>query len=251
MRRLLNLVASVCLCALLAAGPGAPAAFGNRVANKTGGGGFTPPAGTFAWFKADAITGLSNNDPVSTWEDSEGSNDATNTGSARPIYKTNVQNSLPGVEFDGSNDYLASSAFGAAETQPNTVHFVAKVASTSGSQYILDGGSSGRHMVYFDSGLGAIKAYAGSFMNGTGSSYSDTSAHQITVVFDGASSAIYIDGSAQGTGDVGAGSMSLVTLGATGDLGGFGAVTLFEVLWRAGGRDTATESYLKSKWGTP
>jgi hypothetical protein len=52
-----------------------------------------------SWWKADAITGLVNNDPVSLWDQSApgSSHTLTGSGGSRPIYKTNVLNSLPGV----------------------------------------------------------------------------------------------------------------------------------------------------------
>lgn len=63
-----------------------------------------------AWYKADAITGLSDGDPVSTWSDSSGGGyDLTQTSTARPLYQTATLNGLPVVEFDGSDDYLAAS----------------------------------------------------------------------------------------------------------------------------------------------
>lgn len=64
-------------------------------------------SGLSLWFKADAITGLVNDDPVSTWSDSsDNGNDATQTLTARPLYKTNILNGLPVVRFDGSNDIM-------------------------------------------------------------------------------------------------------------------------------------------------
>lgn len=54
---------------------------------------------------ADAITGLSNNDPVATWEDSSAAgNDATQaTPANRPTYQTNVLNGRPVVNFNYLN----------------------------------------------------------------------------------------------------------------------------------------------------
>lgn len=67
-------------------------------------------ADLFAWYKADAITGLSDGDPVSTWSDSSGGGyNLTQTSTARPLYQTNTLNGLPVVEFDGTDDYLAAS----------------------------------------------------------------------------------------------------------------------------------------------
>jgi hypothetical protein len=68
-------------------------------------------ADLFAWYKADAITGLTNNDPVSTWSDSSGNGyDVTASGSDRPTYKTNTLNSMPVVEFNATHWLAASTA---------------------------------------------------------------------------------------------------------------------------------------------
>lgn len=82
--------------------------FGRRL--PSGGAAFSPDdvAGLHIWLKADAITGLSDNDPVATWSDSSGNaNDATQASAPnRPIYKTGIVNSLPVVRFDGAADVL-------------------------------------------------------------------------------------------------------------------------------------------------
>jgi len=65
-----------------------------------------------AWYKADAITGLSDNDPIDTWPDSSGNGiDLTQTSTARPLYKTGIVNGLPVARFDGSNDFISSGSF--------------------------------------------------------------------------------------------------------------------------------------------
>ncbi len=66
------------------------------------------PSGLLGWWKADAIGGLSNNDPVTTWPDS--SSNANDMGflSHQALYKTNVQNSLPAVLFNGTSDLFQS-----------------------------------------------------------------------------------------------------------------------------------------------
>ncbi len=107
-------------------------------------GGFIPPdiAGCMLWLPADYITGLSNNDPVSTWEDESGNNyDATSSGSTRPLYKTNQQNGLPTLEFDGSDDFIGGSR---GVLTSYTVFMVLKQNSAGGfsTAYRLDGGAS-------------------------------------------------------------------------------------------------------------
>ena len=89
------------------------------------------------WLKADSLS-LNDGDPVSTWTDSSGnSNNATQTGTNRPLYKTNIFGSMPALLFDGSNDFMsitssASLRTGAADF---TVYMVTKLnnASMNGS----------------------------------------------------------------------------------------------------------------------
>lgn len=66
-------------------------------------------ASLLAWYKADAITGLVDNDPVAAWLDSSGNgNDSAQaTAGNQPIYKTNQINGLPAVRFDGVDDFLS------------------------------------------------------------------------------------------------------------------------------------------------
>ena len=80
----------------------------------SGGGAFSPEdlSGLTIWLKSDAITGLSDDDPVTTWEDQSGNaNDFTqSTASKKPTYKTSIQNSLPAVRFDGTDDGMLISS---------------------------------------------------------------------------------------------------------------------------------------------
>lgn len=83
------------------------------------------------WLKADALTGLVNNDPVSTFTDSSGnSRDATAAGGARPLYKTNQVNSLPALDFDGANHFMSTPAFSNGDAW--TAFIVARLDGTSG-----------------------------------------------------------------------------------------------------------------------
>ena len=68
------------------------------------GGGYSPPTtGLAAWYKADAITGLSDGDRLIRWSDSSGNaRDATppmNVSGTAPIYQTSIVNSLPILRF--------------------------------------------------------------------------------------------------------------------------------------------------------
>lgn len=64
-------------------------------------------SGLLAWYKADALS-LANNDPVASWTDSSGNGKhaTQSTAGLKPLFKTNVQNSKPGVLWDGIDDLL-------------------------------------------------------------------------------------------------------------------------------------------------
>lgn len=58
--------------------------------------------------EADAITGLVDGDPISTWVDGSGnSNSPTGTTTTRPLWKTGILNGLAIARYDGSDDKLA------------------------------------------------------------------------------------------------------------------------------------------------
>lgn len=70
-----------------------------------------PASGMILHLRASEITGLADGDPVSTWSDLSGAaHDATASGSARPLYKTNIVNGKAVVRFDGTDDGMLSSA---------------------------------------------------------------------------------------------------------------------------------------------
>jgi hypothetical protein len=75
---------------------------------------YTPPPdqlspGPDVWLKADAIVGLSDNDPVATWENlGTGADFAQATAGKRPIYKPGIQNGRAGVRFQGTDDCLTA-----------------------------------------------------------------------------------------------------------------------------------------------
>jgi concanavalin A-like lectin/glucanase superfamily protein len=62
------------------------------------------------WLQADAITGKSDGDSLTQWLDSSGQGiRVLSSGSIAPLYKTNLQNSLPGVRFgDTANTKMST-----------------------------------------------------------------------------------------------------------------------------------------------
>ena len=67
-----------------------------------------PMGGMIIWYKADALSGLTNGSKITTWTDSSGKgNHAVQPiSSRRPSYYTNVLNGKPTLRFDGYDDVL-------------------------------------------------------------------------------------------------------------------------------------------------
>lgn len=147
---------------------------------------FTPSSitGQLGWFKADAITSLSDADPVTTWVDSSSNAyDATqSTAANKPTYKTNIQNSLPVVRFAAAAspnaDYLVSNM--PADTKPCTGFAVVKLTNIATDyQAILagyDGNGALHWLVEQTTGLQTLNkediatigvATSGAFVNAT------------------------------------------------------------------------------------
>lgn len=98
------------------------------------------PTGLNLWLKADAITGQVDDDALGTWSDSSGNaNHASNAMFARqPTYKTNVQNGMAVVRFNGTTNALASAASSSGGAQ--TVVAVVKPTNLGAVNTIRGGG---------------------------------------------------------------------------------------------------------------
>lgn len=114
---------------------------------------FTPTdsSNLLVWYKADGITGLSDGDPISVWPDSSGNgNNLTASGGSRPTWETNLQNGLPGVNFNpaSSQFFLLTTPISAAT--PYTLFIIYKKA-TAGTSFATFGNGGGLFpATYFD-----------------------------------------------------------------------------------------------------
>lgn len=167
----------------------------------------TSIANLFAWYKADALT-LNNADPVSSWTDSSGnSRHATQATSAnQPLFRTNVLNSKPIIEFDGTNDLLQVTY---TLAQPVTRMAVLRYRSTTAGQASQDGGAN--IAALFDIAGTGYRMYAG---NGLQTGTVDTSYHIFCQGWNGASSTLRVDGGAGVAGDAGSATQGGITFGA-------------------------------------
>ena len=86
-------------------------------------------AGAVLVLDARYITGLNNNDALTTWSDRSGNgyDMAQSNAASKPIYKTNQVGGQPLVTFDGSNDFLSTA------TALDWTAFVSVVRTSTGN----------------------------------------------------------------------------------------------------------------------
>lgn len=225
-------------------------------------------SGLKLWLKADAITGLSDGNAVSSWSDSSGnSNNASqSTTASQPLYKTNIVNGLPVVRFDGSNDSIKTSAFQITTTGNATLFWVYLPANNFGVAYgaarFVNATVGTSNRFYFGSGTTATPGKLhGNWGNGfkTGTTNIDTSNFSfVTAQRTGETS-----GNAKtwinGTADINTTwSNAVATLGSAsvivgGDSNGFMQGDMAEVIIFNSALSTsdqqAVEAYLQGKYG--
>lgn len=145
---------------------------------QTGPGGVGTATDNIFWLKADEITGLINNDPVSTWSDKSGNAKDLTQGIAayRPLYVTNQINNKPAVRFDGDNDYLIRNPFAAFATNRITAIIVNRNNGEfdDGILSYASSASDNNFLLYNSSDMNIYRG--GSFVN-TSTAMNDNSFH--------------------------------------------------------------------------
>jgi lysophospholipase L1-like esterase len=177
------------------------------------------------WIYGEAgVTQASN--LISNWADqsqqSYANRDYVASGGFRPTYTAADAefNNRGTATFNGSGNWMANAgAWGTLPTQPYTIYLVGKSTGAAGV-FFASGAGSNRSDI--DVATSFAHAYAGSNLTTT---TLVTSPCIITVVFNGASSAIYVNGSLTAilAGDVGAQTISQTYLG--GNYGGGNLLT--------------------------
>lgn len=164
---------------------------------------------------------LSNNDPVSAWANDgsigSGADLSQGTGTEQPTYKATAGiGGLPCVTFDGG-DTLSSGDF-TTEAQPFTTLSVHYKTANSGGNSVLSTTGGGndiwqRHTNVLNSEPGL---YAGvSLSEGTDTSGNNSKWMYIIGYWNGASSAISLNGAADVTGNAGTAGFDSFRLGAS------------------------------------
>jgi len=212
-------------------------------------------------YDAEQITGLSNGDPVTQWDDVSGNDRhlVQSTGANQPTFQTGLVNGRPGVRFDGVNDRLRA-VFASALAQPATVFLVARLDADADLTIWMDGiDSDNRHYIAHPNGTGSTdrqraQSFAGTVLEASSTGLVGTAEARImTLVFDGASSEIRRDSVQLASGNAGTDAQGGLTLGSrfTEDQGfvpgDFYEVVGYDGVLSSADRD-AVISYLSGRW---
>jgi hypothetical protein len=116
-----------------------------------------------AWYDATELA-LSDTNAVATWADLSGNSNDITEATNRPTYRTNIQNSLPVVRFDGSNDRLSKTGgLTGITAQPLTFFFAVDSNTTARRLFNLGTNVALAHEVAgFRMNAGASLDYAAS-----------------------------------------------------------------------------------------
>jgi hypothetical protein len=163
------------------------------------------------WLKADALTGHSAGDAISSWTDSSAAgNTATQaTGTKQPLYQTGIINSLPALQFDATDDGMATAL--AISSGGYTVFAVVKPSTASGSHRYVQGSSN---FILGHQGTQARFYNGQDIGSSTGTIVSGTPLY-LTGWYNGITSVLYVNG-AQANQATGGGYPGTVDLGGVG-----------------------------------
>lgn len=231
-----------------------------RVADPTG---FLPTqiSGLQLWLRADrGVTLVSG--AVSQWNDYSGTGDSNknvtqSTSTKRPTPNTadaNFNNQAT-LTFDGTDDYLVSGTWSSALSQPATWFAAYRAGSVATGRSAFDGIASGnRHFTGNTGTDGFVNMYAGTTVLAGAVNKASTKVYTCSV-FNGASSALYVNdfSSSVASGNAGSHSLTGVTIGAnfltTGPIAG----EIAEIIAYSGALNAAqraqVQDYLTRRYG--
>lgn len=214
----------------------------------------------FLWLDASDTATITNAGAgaVSQWNDKSGNARHMTQGTSgnRPLTGTTTQNSKNVIVFDGTDDFLATGDL--TLPQPASFYIVAEVTTNTASDTSLMAG--GNFAYYFARTASTYfwKSYSGANLNS--STANDLAVHQFTVLHNGASGDIRLDGASIASGNTSTASLTgaaghVLTVGAAPAAAqpftGFVAEMLAFSSSLASSDQLNLEAYLKAKWGTP
>ena len=205
-----------------------------------------------AWFRADlglwqdsglTTQAVNDGDPVGGWVDQSGNgnNVLQSTSADRATLKLSILNGHPVVRFNGSSDYLFSSAFSALSA--TTVLIVIRPVAVSGNYQFFDGiASSNRNCVFADASHYAW--YAGTAI--TGPTATANSWAILNAVFNNSGSLLHLNGGSDSSGVTGTETLTGITLGANYTPALYTSCDIAEVIVASGAQSNTVRAQLDS-----
>lgn len=209
-------------------------------------------SGLFGWWKADAITGLTNGATVSSWSDSSGAGRTLTATGVDTTYETNQINTLPAVHPPGTaspSNYLTATF---TLAQPFTLFTVVRRDADNTLTQTPVASNGANDIAFYITNTETVGAFAGAALE-TATGQTVDSAHIYSYVISGASSSISIDGTSAATGDPGSTGLSGITLAAaTNHFGEYFAGEIAEVILYSralsSGERALIDSYLSDRY---
>lgn len=203
---------------------------------------------TEAWYVYDdlsTITKTAVTNKVTAWNDKLGSGhnliQADSTTPKTPIYSSN------GVLFDGTNDVMETVGF--TWNQPCVIIMVVKQVTWTDYDYLFDGNTAAGSIAVQRGTTPEIRIQAGNYLTGNTQLAVDTWGI-MTVSFNGASSFMQINQTAQTTGNAGTNNMGGFALGGNADGAQNSNIQVKEIILRKSTTDLAAiYTYLSNKYG--
>ena len=222
---------------------------------------FIPPpvAGYIMWLDGQDgdNTIILNGSKVAEWQDKsgQGNNLSMSTELNQPTYTASGINGKPSLVFNGDNTVLKLSGFATGTlSQPILLFIVVHFTSLTPFDKFTDGyGGTNRLLSGYSYGGGRlIITMADNLITGTNVVTTNTP-YVIGEVFNTSSSKIIVNGSTVASGDIGAGTVIGLTLGAiyytaTGIDGMIGEVVMYNSML-SDSEIQSVEEYLGNKWG--
>ena len=209
------------------------------------------------WLKADdgpspAIDGLS----VTTWSDRSGNGRDQTTQAGTPVYRASLgPNSTPCVEFDGVNEWMASSGWTVLDTSGIHVFFVFNQLSWTNSDSFYAKETAGLSGLFYQSnGANNVRMLSGSVGPQSGGGVPGLATwYHSEQQLNGASSLLYIGGTSFGPANPGATTFAGFVLGSRPGGANPANFQVAEVLMYSSiltGDDlTNVRAYINSKYG--
>jgi len=208
-----------------------------------------PGSGLEHRYDATDIIG-SDGDNIGTWADAGGSDDLTqNTSSKQPTLKTGQIGGKQVLRFDGTDDFL--STLWSNISQPFQIFVVAQLRNLSDFAHLFDGGTRNENLFRADNA--SPRQWEVRANSNFKPADADTNENIFTLLYDGGSSVLRINGTQTGTGTVDTVDQTGLTLCARGEKNLFGAWDVGEIIVYSQDLSTSdrdeVENSLSKKWG--